>query len=248
MICGCSNKVESVVAEKMTLNLIYGDREGQYTGELKNNKPNGRGTFDAINSSGQRWSYTGEFLDGHFSGDGKTTWESGRIQEGKYRDDEMSGRGKTIYPNGISMEGNHTKNLADGLMIVYKPNGEIAFESEFKGDIPTNFDTSLCKDVPYSEYAREPEKYTGDLIKITGKVRIVSNQEDGVVAMMVDTKYGDSGNPVYIEYVIPEGGKRILEGDNITAYCQFFGMTPENFYINSTILEVLFMAYDLTIN
>lgn len=74
--------------KEMTLNLSYGDRTGTYSGDINEQGiPDGQGKFTTTNSEGEKWTYEGEFKNGHFDGEGKTTWESGTMEIGTYKDD-----------------------------------------------------------------------------------------------------------------------------------------------------------------
>lgn len=74
--------------KEMTLNLSYGDRTGTYSGEVnEKGLPHGQGKFTTQNEKGEKWTYEGEFKDGHFDGEGKTTWKSGNVEIGTYKDD-----------------------------------------------------------------------------------------------------------------------------------------------------------------
>lgn len=74
--------------KKMTLKLSYGDRTGTYTGDLnEDGLPNGQGKFTSENTEGEKWTYEGEFKNGHFDGEGKTTWKNGSMEIGTYKDD-----------------------------------------------------------------------------------------------------------------------------------------------------------------
>jgi len=91
-----SGKTVSVKNKKITLTIRdYGDdgltvkklkRTGYYSGELVDDVPNGKGEFRAQNSSGVSWTYTGEFKDGTFHGEGVSVWENGYTEEGTYTD------------------------------------------------------------------------------------------------------------------------------------------------------------------
>ena len=88
--------------KEMTLNLSYGDRTGTYSGDVdENGVPNGQGKFTTTNDAGEKWTYEGAFVNGHFEGEGKTTWKSGQIEIGTYKDDvivPMKGKEiKTLY-------------------------------------------------------------------------------------------------------------------------------------------------------
>ena len=87
--------------KQMTLNLAYGDRTGTYSGDMNEaGLPNGQGKFTTTNSDGEEWTYAGEFKNGHFEGEGKTTWKSGQVEIGTYKDDVI-----------VPMKGNEIKSL-----------------------------------------------------------------------------------------------------------------------------------------
>ena len=67
--------------KEMTLKLAYGDRTGTYSGDLnEQGLPHGQGKFTSTNAEGEKWTYVGEFKNGHFDGEGKTTWKSGTVE------------------------------------------------------------------------------------------------------------------------------------------------------------------------
>ena len=95
---GCGGP-KTVSNQNTTLNLVYGDRTGVYSGEVnEQNIPNGKGKFTSKNSQGLEWTYEGTFKDGHFDGKGKTSWKDGRVEEGTYVNDRLSGQGKLTVP------------------------------------------------------------------------------------------------------------------------------------------------------
>lgn len=94
--------------QEITLHLKFGDRTGVYEGE-KNaaGLPHGQGRFSSKNQQGMQWLYEGAFRDGHFYGQGKTSWANGKWEEGTYVNDGLNGYGKTFDPvSGSSYEGN----------------------------------------------------------------------------------------------------------------------------------------------
>lgn len=75
-------------ANEITLHLSYGDRTGTYEGDVNaDGMPDGQGTFSTTNDEGEVWTYTGAFVNGHFEGEGETTWQSGWKEVGTYHDD-----------------------------------------------------------------------------------------------------------------------------------------------------------------
>jgi hypothetical protein len=110
LISGCSKEyptilsddpaVETVENMPYTMNAVFGERSGTYTGEVLNGIPYGQGIFSSVNSEGIAWIYEGSFVNGHFEGYGKTTWDDGLVNEGTYRADLLNGFGKA-YRDGI---------------------------------------------------------------------------------------------------------------------------------------------------
>lgn len=77
-------------------------------------------------------------------------------------------------------------------------------------------DESLYEKLDYKANSRDPEAYTGKLIKFTGKILQVI-EDEGFVAFRIATK-GGYDNVVYALYAIPEGYKRFLEDDTVVVY------------------------------
>lgn len=114
-LVGCGGP-KTVQNQQLTLNLLYGDRTGTYTGEINDqNKPDGKGTFETKNSSGETWVYDGTFKNGHFEGKGKIVWKTSKqTEEGSYSNDRLNGNGKrTIIVNGQQQtyEGNFVAGI-----------------------------------------------------------------------------------------------------------------------------------------
>lgn len=87
--------------KEMTLNLSYGDRTGSYSGDLnEQGLPHGQGKFSTCNENGEKWTYEGEFKNGHFDGEGKTSWSNKDIEIGTYKDDVI-----------VPMKGDEIKSL-----------------------------------------------------------------------------------------------------------------------------------------
>lgn len=84
---------------EMTLQLSFGERTGIYDGEVdENGIPNGMGTFTTTNSEGVKWTYRGQFVDGHFEGEGMTTWANGYREVGTYHNDDIQPEPKENIP------------------------------------------------------------------------------------------------------------------------------------------------------
>ena len=111
IIAGCGGP-KTVSNQQMTLTLAYGEKTGQYTGEVDdNNLPNGKGSFTTQNNQGMKWTYDGEFKNGHFDGQGKTVWANGQEESGTYVNDRLNGQGKKILENKQTYEGRFENGL-----------------------------------------------------------------------------------------------------------------------------------------
>lgn len=112
LLAGCSNATSATYVEnkEMTLNFSYGDRTGIYTGNVEEGIPQGEGTFESVNDSNEKWTYTGDWKDGVMDGYGVCEWQNGGKYEGQYKAGYMDGNGswyqdgELIY-SGIFEEG-----------------------------------------------------------------------------------------------------------------------------------------------
>ena len=76
--------------------------------------------------------------------------------------------------------------------------------------------------VSYSSLIREPKKYEGTILKIT--VKISQLMEGGFLTENGYRAYSN-GNEWYIQYDLSEDEPRIIEGDTVTFYGEFYGLT-----------------------
>lgn len=109
LLSSCSPKASNTVdnsanylyEKDLKLQLDVGERDGVYTGSVKNGLPDGFGTFKSQRpDDGINWVYYGEWKDGHFSGDGFSKWDDGQKYVGDYKDDYMNGTGILTTPDG----------------------------------------------------------------------------------------------------------------------------------------------------
>ena len=77
----------------MTLGFTFGQRSGTYSGQLMDSLPHGFGVFSSENPAGEPWVYTGNWINGHFYGAGRTlffmgdTWQD---ENGIYEYDKIT--------------------------------------------------------------------------------------------------------------------------------------------------------------
>ena len=93
-------------------------RQGQYLGEWKNNKWDGKGTLEMAN--GKR--YVGGWAEGKRAGIG-TLWVRGKdgklrkIYSGQWENDQQHGRGVCNYAGGVVYNGEFKNGLRHGVGI-----------------------------------------------------------------------------------------------------------------------------------
>jgi hypothetical protein len=73
----------------------YGDR-GLYTGQISNEKPNGKGTMKYEDGR----VYVGEWSEGRWHGTGRATFSNGDSYDGNYRYDQRHGFGTYYWHDG----------------------------------------------------------------------------------------------------------------------------------------------------
>lgn len=158
-VSGCSKKI--------TLNLAYGDRNGKYSGDMENGVPNGIGKFTSTNEEGTSWTYEGEFKNGHFEGEGKTTWKSGQMEIGTYKNDiivPMKGDEiKTLYTSPENFKNHYVDIIGKVFNTPEYADGVVSFQ--MWGDIE-NSDNNTIVYVNDDEFKVKD----GDYIKIVGLV------------------------------------------------------------------------------
>lgn len=74
---------------------LLGERHGLFTGYLVDGLPNGHGIFKSQSPEGIAWVYEGEFVNGHFNGEGVLQLENGDRQEGTFRNSVLR-NGRTL--------------------------------------------------------------------------------------------------------------------------------------------------------
>ncbi len=102
-----------------------------YEGEIRNNKPNGKGSMRYKNGS----VCDGTFTDGHLSGYCECTFDTGDRYMGNAKKDRMNGQGKYLYKNGNRYEGSFVNDRMEGKGKFIFTNGEY-FTGNFKDDLP----------------------------------------------------------------------------------------------------------------
>ena len=118
-----NNKIVTIMTE-----------DGQYTGEIKNGKPNGRGKL-LYKGNLQGDIYEGEFKDGDPHGKGKYCHRNGNIYVGDFINDKADGRGIFYCNNGDRYEGEFREDCREGKGIFYFSDGD-RMMGDFHRDMP----------------------------------------------------------------------------------------------------------------
>lgn len=103
-----------VTNKKCTLKLSIGTKNGIYTGYVKNNIPNGKGTFSSHDSAGVEWTLSGNWTNGHINGKCTYISDNGDKYIGEYKNDKKCGKGTYVWFNGDMYTGNYKNDLIEG--------------------------------------------------------------------------------------------------------------------------------------
>ena len=91
-----------------------------YSGEFKNGKREGTGSYKFSNGD----MYEGNFRGGKRNGKGTSILKSGEKYVGEYRDDLKDGKGELTLANGVKYIGEFSNNTFNGNGMIQSPNGE----------------------------------------------------------------------------------------------------------------------------
>ncbi len=164
------------------LNFSFGERKGNYEGDFSNGLPNGYGEFTSTNSEGVKWTYKGEWKDGHFEGKGETKWENGRSQKGLYSNDRIVPLSEDevalMYSDPETYVGQYVELM-----------GEIFLDPEYYDEgivIQMYADIENFEDntIVYI-YDKNVELEDGDIIKVYGEVGEVFEGENAFGAKLI---------------------------------------------------------------
>lgn len=112
-----ANATTKVTNQRYTYSDPYmSGASGSYTGDWKDGKPNGQGTFifdSRYSSMGYPSKYVGSWVNGNKHGYGVATWSDGSKYEGNFSNNKKSGWGKMTYSDGTVWEGNWSNDAPD---------------------------------------------------------------------------------------------------------------------------------------
>lgn len=215
---GCNNNQQTINAQEDTIKTVenekiiiafpYGDREGTYTGEMKEGKPHGIGKFETTNPEGVSWYYEGEFVDGIFNGQGKCVWEDGETRIGEYSNGEWMPTQIEIY----DYVGNRLGYTILEPSYDFIQDNEQLFPAQSLDSIAQNVDTT----VEYKMITKEPIKYAETIVCLENLtvIQIETTEIPGTTKKFTRANAMDSEFNVYELYYIGELPD-IYDGDAI---------------------------------
>ena len=217
------NNGEIITADNLetTLELHHiGQKTGKYTGEMKDDLPNGKGSFETQTEYGNTVIYDGEWVNGQLEGLCTVTWPGDKVMsvEGTFVDSEIV-NGKEIY-DGVKIYEGEWKDLAHhGQGTFYNAAGDVVYSGTFNDGYPGDEDKFMAgaKEVSYDALLSDPQHYMYDIIKVQGKIVYVWEDED-YCEYLISTDESDE-KTVYITYFRRSDDERhIQEGESLTVY------------------------------
>lgn len=166
------------------------DRKGEYKGSVVGGIPNGDGDFSATTSDNIDYSYTGEWKDGLFDGQGKQIYDSNDyyVREGKFNKGDFT---PSVVDFFVSMG-----TLRDSKFYISDKERKFikSHEYMFNGAMRNIDDKFIDKTYTYEKFSKDESKYEGSIIRVSGlRVIQVSEQESfgypHVFIIAYDSKY-----------------------------------------------------------
>mgnify|MGYP005792541969 CR=1 FL=1 len=147
--------------KEITLHTSFGDMEGSYSGEMKDNLPHGQGKFVSQNQNQRGWFYEGTFQNGHFEGEGKTVFENGQVQEGTYVNDIW-------HPNTIQyFEFMQTLPGSDFTINQKARSIFTAEKNYFPVSSPQELSSMIDETITYEDVLYNPEQYGDKFLSVS---------------------------------------------------------------------------------
>lgn len=116
--------IVKIVSPKTVKNMVYTISEGYsgtYTGEWKNDQPDGEGKIQWDNGN----VYEGEWENGMPNGQGTCRYSNGDVYTGEWVNDFITGKGTMKYANGEVYEGEWNQGYCEGQGTLTKANGDV---------------------------------------------------------------------------------------------------------------------------
>ena len=198
------------------------DSGNKYTGEWRDNKRNGQGTFTwGPNSEWAGDKYVGEFKDDKRNGQGtytfgpKSDW-AGDKYVGEYKNGERSGQGTYTFADGSKDVGEFKDGLLNGFATEYSPDGSILKEGIWKDD-EFQYAQKLSPSVPVAKTPTQDDEIisasSGSGFAVSSDGYVITNHHviEGCQKVVVHTKEKDL--TVRVITYDPQNDLALLKGD-----------------------------------
>lgn len=229
----------------ITLNITFEDEildlEGKYTGQLKDGKADGTGTFIVEYEEGYKLVYKGSFSNGKINGDGVLTFTAEGYEEryeGSFRNGAFDGQGIiSITSNGQTYvrKGTYTRSKftpTTGEKYDYLGQLDLYGTFSLSKDLIEYIDSSpkyfpkgkkaiaeiiTLRDFQYKQFIKTRRQDDVGLIKLKLTIaQIFEDQIDDIDETVTYFLAADSDGNWYTLYYLDSA--EIYEGDTITAY------------------------------
>lgn len=225
---------KEIITKQITVSFPTYERAGTYTGEALNGIPNGNGTFTSANDDEIQWTYTGQWADGAFNGEGSTIWDDGWQTRGVYRQNVLvSGQtldnGAVLYDGSFAWHGEEGIELYDGEGKLYNMLGRLIWTGQFSMGCLVESEEArlqrskelapLCtwlSDTDYERIIQNESDWIGRMVRLEGNVTYMWDEDwFGYGEFEVLLNHSDKRPlDVYYRYGVDE--KRAVLDQNIT--------------------------------
>ncbi len=211
---------EIINVENYTCSILFtsGSRQGVYTGEMRDNLPDGNGTFVYYLDDGTLCTYDGEFEGGEITGFGVMAFGDGRKYVGEFKSGLIDGYGVVYNAQGyVVKKGEFLSNKLNGLATIYDDYGVEIYSGRFIFDVPSEREyKDSCEEATFAQIEANTEMYVNKNLKINGVVTEIAIQEDMTVMYVINIA-GNKHKNICINY-IGKNGVNIRQGDNLSFY------------------------------
>lgn len=189
------------------------ERSGIYSGDLVEGIPSGKGTFEAKNPEGYTWTYTGDFENGTFNGQGESVWidytETGTFTDGLFTPSKSEFFAHASY-GGFAK---YTLTSSSRAFLEENPNFFPATSEDSLTAMKASVDTSIT----YPMLTKSIQNYGSNLIHLD-KVQVLQIFENGLVGHTLTTALLWDEDYNYYQLVYDGALPDVLSEDMITVY------------------------------
>lgn len=150
--------------------------EGEYEGEIKDNKPHGKGiTFFNHNDAFKRKMYSGEWRGGFMDGKGILTYVNGDTYDGEWKDNMRNGKGEYKFASGNIYNGDWKDDKKNGQGVYIWASGN-TYKGGWKDDMMHGDGLyAFANGSVYEGHYIDGKRHTGHYTYPDGLVEVWSN-------------------------------------------------------------------------